>query len=102
VIGLGHTINKKECNMTENLLQKLEEKMMMIVSELEDSRKEIQRLNEVVERTSQENTFLKIKYENDAKKVHELILLLDTLNSNDTLMSNPATMQAVKPVLVQG
>lgn len=80
--------------MTENLLQKLEEKMMMLLSEIEDARKEIHRLNH-------ENTLLKIEKENHTTKLQDLISLLDTVNATDTLMASPA-LQAVKPVLIQG
>ncbi len=80
--------------MTENLLQKLEEKMVLLLSEIEDSRKEIQRLNH-------ENALLKTEKENHGKKLHDLISLLDTVGYTDTMMVN-STIQAVKPVLVQG
>jgi regulator of replication initiation timing len=80
--------------MTENLLQKLEEKVMMLLTEIEESRREIQRL-------SHENSLLKIERENHAKKLTDLISLLDTVNAADSLLAN-VSAPAMKPVLVQG
>ncbi len=59
--------------MTENLLQKLEEKMMTLLSEVEDLRKEVNRLN-------MEGDSLKMERENHGRKLQELIGLLDTVN----------------------
>jgi len=59
--------------MTENLLQKLEEKMMTLLSEVEDLRKEVHRLN-------MESASLKMERENHGRKLQELIGLLDTVN----------------------
>lgn len=58
--------------MTESLLQKLEEKMLMLISEVEVLRNEIQHLNH-------ENASLRSERENHAKKLQELISLLDTV-----------------------
>lgn len=80
--------------MTESLLLKLEEKMMLLLTEIEDSRREIERL-------SHENSFLKIERENHSKKLTDLISLLDTINSVDNMMTN-VTAFAMKPVLVEG
>jgi regulator of replication initiation timing len=80
--------------MTENLLQKLEEKMMVLLTELEDLRREIQRLNH-------ENSFIRIERETHAKKLADLISLLDTISSADNVMANVA-VPSMKPVLVQG
>lgn len=80
-------------NMTENLLQKLEEKMMTLLTEVEDLREELQRL-------SQENASLKMDRESHAKKLQDLILLLDTVSPTDTLATNPV-ISVVKPVLIQ-
>lgn len=80
--------------MTETLFQKLEEKMMMVLSEVEVLRKEVQRL-------SQENTTLKYEKDNNTQKLQGLVSLLDTMNLVDTSMQN-AGIPIGKPVLVQG
>lgn len=79
--------------MTEHLLQKLEEKMMVLFSEVEGLRKDVQRLN-------QENATLRIEKENHTKKLHELIALLDAVNIVEGAISN-AHITPVKPVLIQ-
>lgn len=80
--------------MTENLLQKLEEKMMMLLSEVEDLRKDVQRI-------SHENSALRFEKENNSKKLQDLISLLDSVSAMDNAMSN-INMAIPKPVLVQG
>lgn len=80
--------------MTENLLQKLEDKMMMLLTEVEESRKELQRL-------AQENALLKMERENHTKKLDDLLSLLDTVSASDTLLLS-AQSPVMKPVLVQG
>lgn len=65
--------------MTESLLQKLEEKMVMLISEVEELRKEIQHLNH-------ENSSLRIERENHTRKLQDLIALLDTVVSSDTVV----------------
>lgn len=84
--------------MTENLLQKLEEKMMVLLSEVEDLRKEVRRLND-------ENSSLKVERENQravthnhTEKLRGLIELLDTVTEVETTVSNNIT--AIKPVLM--
>ncbi len=79
--------------MTENLLQKLEEKMMVLLTEVEDLREELQRLH-------QENTSLKMERESHGKKLQELILLLDTVSPSE-VMATSTSISAVKPVLIQ-
>jgi len=79
--------------MTDSLLQKLEEKMMVLLTEVEDLRKEVKRLNH-------ENTSLKIDRENHSKKLQDLILLLDTVNLSENPTTNPL-ISMVKPVLIQ-
>lgn len=81
--------------MTENLLQKLEEKMMLLLTEIEDARRELQRL-------SQENSLLKIEKENHFKKLADIVSLLDTVGSTDNMMAATINMPTMKPVLVQG
>ena len=81
--------------MTENLLQKLEEKMMLLVAEIEDARKEISHL-------SQENTALRAEKEKHAKKLHELLSLLDVVNHEHvTAVVGGANLTAVKPMLMK-
>jgi regulator of replication initiation timing len=80
-------INKDEY-MTENLLQKLEEKMMILLTEVEDLREQTQRLNH-------ENTSLKIERESHAKKLQDLISLLDAVNPVESLTEN-TTLSIVK------
>lgn len=65
--------------MTENLLQKLEEKMMLLLSEIEDSRQEIKKLKE-------ENGMLRIEVEQRAiqkstheKKLQDILSLLESV-----------------------
>jgi regulator of replication initiation timing len=59
--------------MTDNLLQKLEERMMTLLAELENLRKETHRLK-------QENQNLKTEYTNHIKKLQNLVSLLDSLD----------------------
>lgn len=66
-------------SMTENLFQKLEEKMMTLLTEMDDLRKEIQHL-------AHENTALKAEKDNHAKKLQDLILLLDSVSSTETTL----------------
>ncbi len=61
--------------MTDNLLQKLEEKMMTLLAELENLRKETHHLR-------QENQLLKTEYGNHLEKLHNLVSLLDSLDSS--------------------
>jgi len=66
--------------MTENLLQKLEEKMMMLLTEVEELRKEVQRV-------TQENSSLKGEKEIHSRKLQDLISLLDTVPVIDDAMA---------------
>ncbi len=58
--------------MTENLLSKLEEKMMLLLTEIEDLRRDNARL-------TTDNAALKNEREKHAVKLHDLIALLDTV-----------------------
>ena len=87
--------------MTENLLQileeklqRLDEKMMMLLTEIEDSHSEIQRL-------SQENSLMKIEREKHATLLERLIGKLEMISSADGMISNALSAPAMKPVLVQ-
>jgi len=86
--------------MTEALLQKLEEKMMLLLSEVEDLRKDVQHFKA-------ENTALKFERENHARKLHDMLSLLDAVNVVDTAMANAnsvshSNFSPMKPTLVQG
>lgn len=59
--------------MTDNFLQKLEEKVMILLTELEDLRFEVQQLK-------QENSNLKVDKLNYTQKLQGLISLLDSVN----------------------
>lgn len=89
---------------TENLLQKLEEKMMALLGELEGLRKENHRLIE-------ENNMLKGEKETNTRSLSELINLLDSVNTSEVTtaqeqhaaqVSNPPISALAKPALVQG
>ncbi len=60
--------------MTDNLLQKLEERMMTLLAELENLRKESSRLK-------QENQTLKTEHSDYIKKLQNLVSLLDSLDA---------------------
>lgn len=59
--------------MTESLLQKLEEKMIVLLTEVESLRKDVHRLNH-------ETAALKFERENNARKLQDLLSLLDSVN----------------------
>lgn len=68
--------------MTENLLQKIEEKVMILVTELEDLRKEMQKVK-------QENAILKSEKVSYAQKLQGLISLLESIDeSSNTVYVN--------------
>ena len=85
---------KEKC-MTENLLQKLEEKMMTLLSEVEKLRKEVGRLHH-------ENAVFRIERETHTKRLQDFISLLDSVNALDTPLSHPHLNGVAKPALVQG
>ena len=58
--------------MTDNLLLKLEERMMTLLAELENLRKELNQ-------SKQENMLLKTDKFNHTQKLQEMITLLDSL-----------------------
>lgn len=65
--------------MTDQLFQKLEEKMMALLAELESSRKQIQALQ-------QENFQLKNEHSQHSKKLQSLLEVLDTLQVADVAL----------------
>jgi regulator of replication initiation timing len=88
--------------MTDNLLQileeklqKLDEKMMLLLTEIEDSHGEIQRLTE-------ENSLMKIERQKHAELLEKLIGKLEMISSADSMISNALTPAAMKPALAQG
>ncbi len=99
--------------MTEDLLGKLEEKMMVLLTEVEAHRKEresekekitflqseLDNLRKEVHRLNQDNSSLRYERENHARKIQDILSLLDTVNAAEPVASN---LTAIKPVLVQG
>lgn len=69
--------------MTNNLLQTIEEKVMMVLAEVESLRKEVLFLR-------QENTNLKSEQSNNENRLQGLVSLLDVLEvkGNDSLLAN--------------
>lgn len=63
--------------MTDNFLQRLEEKVMVLLTELESLRKELNHLRH-------ENSTLKTEKLNFTKKMQGLISLLDSLEAEHT------------------
>lgn len=70
--------------MTDILLQKIEEKVMVLVTELEDSRKEINQLRH-------ENSLLKSEKVGFTKKLQGLISLLDEFDISEVETLIPHT-----------
>ena len=85
--------------MTEALLQKLEEKMMLLLGEVEDLRKEVVHLRH-------ETSHMKAERENHTRKLTDLLGLLDAVNATEKpaeFVTNTvhATTTTVRPVIVQ-
>ena len=66
--------------MTENLLQKVEEKVMTLVTELENVRKELQHTRSELNQSRQENSQLKSEKMNSIEKMQDLMSLLDAVD----------------------
>lgn len=80
--------------MTELLLQKLEERMMLLLSEVEDLRKEVLNLR-------QEGSRLKSEKEVNSKKLSDLLGLLDAVNVVDHAAANAhVAAEASAPVSI--
>jgi hypothetical protein len=84
--------------MAEKLLQKLEEKMMVLISEVEGLRRKIHHLEH-------ENLLLKQEHEKyhqekqiEMQRIAEMIQLIDTVNLVD--LPGSASMAASQPVLI--
>lgn len=82
--------------LTENLLYKLEEKMMALMSDAEGMRQQIQRLQ-------QENATLKQEKENHTRKLQDLVSLFDSVNPAEQAAA-PASQSysTVMPIIAQG
>ncbi len=80
--------------MTENLFVKLEERMMVLLSEVEELRQQVQRL-------TIENATYRTEKETNTNKLQDLLSLLDSVNAVDNSLLHANTVSA-KPVLVQG
>ena len=88
--------------LTENLLYKLEEKMMSLLTDSEGLRQQLQRLQ-------QENAALKQERENHSRKLQDLINLLDSVNAteqpvqvNNTYANVTSTVKPLlEPVVAQ-
>ena len=79
--------------LTENLLYKLEEKMMQLLADAEGLRQQVQRLQV-------ENNAYKLEKDNNARKLQDLVNLLDSVSSVEYSAPIAATSYAT-PVLVQ-
>ena len=81
--------------MTDNLVQKVEEKVMVLLDELERLRKEVGQLK-------QENTFLKSERGNHTQKLQSLISLLDILDvpDNHVIANDLTSRRKVEEVAV--
>jgi len=78
--------------LTENLLYKLEEKMMLLLTTSEDLRQQIQRLQ-------QENAVLKQDKDNHSRKLQDLINLLDSVHPTEQQSLLGSAFSTVKPIL---
>lgn len=67
--------------MTDNFLQKLEEKVMILLTELESLRKEITQLRH-------DNSNLKAEKINYIKKLQGLVALLDSLEPSQEIIAD--------------
>lgn len=77
--------------LTENLLQKLEEKLMLLLTESEDMRHEIQRLKD-------ENLALRHERERHAGKLTDLVSLLDSVGvSGEETLAEAEPIDMVQP-----
>jgi len=72
--------------MTENLLQKLEEKTMNVLTEIEKLRADIKQLKH-------ENFALRSEKENNAKKLQDLMALLDATSLVDSVSEETLFLQ---------
>lgn len=83
--------------MTEQLLQKLEERMMLLLSEIEDLRKTVDKFHQENLVLKQENAGMKFDRENHSRKLEDLLSLLDTLNQSDMPHAAVSGLSVVQP-----
>lgn len=81
--------------LTENLLYKLEEKMMALLSDAESMRQQIQRL-------LQENAALRQEKDGHTRKLQDLVSLLDSVNPVEQAMPAAQQFATVMPIVAQG
>lgn len=93
---------------TENLLYKLEEKMVALLTDTEGLRndnetlrQEREELRQQVQRLHQEVATLKQDKETHSRKLQDLISLLDSVNPTTEQNTTFGSVYAAKPVLVQ-
>ena len=67
--------------MTDNLLMKVEEKVMTLVTELETARKEIYHMRSELNHARQENSNLKSEKIGYLEKLQDLVSLLDAVDA---------------------
>lgn len=80
--------------MTDILIQKLEEKVMLLLTDMEDLRKEVGQLR-------RENSALKTEMSSSSNKLQSLLSLLDSLDATEapaTAMPNLEFLQAAEKV----
>ncbi len=85
--------------MTEQLLQKLEGKMMHLLGEIEDLRKAVDRLHQENGALKQENADMKADRENHSRKLEDILSLLDTLNQPEMPLAAVSGLSVVQPGL---
>lgn len=89
--------------MTENLLLKLEEKMMTLLTEVEELRNKIEYLKHENSSLKHEKEKILVERTNHELRLKDLISLLDTVNPVESAAAvSNANLAAVKPVLIQG
>jgi len=72
--------------MTETLLQKLEEKTMNLLSELEKLRNELKQVKH-------ENFALRSEKDNNTRKLQDLMALLDATSATESLVADRVYLQ---------
>lgn len=82
--------------MTDNLLMKVEEKVMTLVTELENARKEIQHVRSELNHARQENSNLKSEKISYLEKLQDLVSLLDAVDAIEpTMQDHHANLEVV-------
>ena len=81
--------------MTDSLLQKVEEKVMTLVTELENLRKELQHARSELNHARQENSLLKTEKINCIEKMQDLVSLLDAVDADASVNEYSGIMEVV-------